>query len=389
MKPLMRYNHDMHNSKRIIPYILLSWWLWAISANLQAVEVDDLYEAELPVTSQGRAERSGIIRSALTEVLIKVSGNGQIALSPGIPEILSRSSQFLQQYRYRSATLPADPVTGLAPSQQYLWVRFDQISLDKTLRSIAVPIWGRSRPVTLAWLVVEQGNQRQLLGSGDDSSVTKAVIEQSKRRGIPLDLPLYDLEDQQRVRVTDISGGFQESILKASERYAADAVLVGHLRDIGNGRWEGRWTLHLGGRESNWSQQGNFDAVLGFGIDGATSSLASNFVRAPSNNPGELKVLVTDVFNLEDYARSDQFLAGLDGVMRIQPGQIDKDKILFNLKVRGDQQSLLQSIRLSNQSVLALIEQKPEQKIVPVIPQTTPGDATSTSAPDITFRLLK
>ena len=100
-------------------------------------------------------------------------------------------------------------------------------------------------------------------------------------------------------------------------------------------------------------------------------------------------MLVTDVFNLEYYARSDQFLAGLDGVMRIQPGQIDKDKILFNLKVRGDQQSLLQSIRLSNQSVLALIEQKPEQKIVPVIPQTTPGDATSTSAPDITFRLLK
>jgi len=385
MKRLMRYNHVMHNSKRIIPYILLSWWLWAISANLQAVEVDGLYEAELPVTSQGRAERSGIFRSALTEVLIKVSGNGQIALSPGIPEILNRSSQFLQQYRYRSAQLAADPLTGLASNQQYLWVRFDQVSLDKTLRSIAVPIWGRSRPVTLAWLVVEQGNQRQLLGSGDDSTVTDVVIEQSKRRGIPLDLPLYDLEDQQRVRVTDILGGFQESILRASERYAADAVLVGHLRDIGNGRWEGRWTLHLDGRESNWSQQGDFGAVLGFGIDGAASSLASNFVRAPSSNPGELKVLVTDVFNLEDYARSDQFLAGLDGVIRIQPGQIDKDKILFKLKVRGDQQSLLQSVRLSNQSVLALTE----QKTVPVIPQSTPGDATSISAPDITFRLLK
>ncbi len=369
----MRYNQLMHNSKRIIPYILLGWWLWAISASLQAVEVDGLYEAELSVTSQGRAERRGVIRSALTEVLIKVSGNGQVALSPGIPEILSRSSQFLQQYRYRNA----------AENQKYLWVRFDQVSLDKALRSIDVPIWGRSRPVTLAWLVIEQGSQRQLLGSSEDSTFAGIVIEQSKRRGIPLDLPLYDLEDQQRVRVTDILGGFQESILSASERYAADAVLVGRLRDIGNNRWEGRWTLHLGGRESHWSQQGDFDAVLGFGIDGAASSLASNFVRVATSNPGELMVLVTDVFTLEDYARSDSFLAGLDGVIRIQPGQIDNDQILFKLKVRGDQQSLLQSVRLSNQSVFALAE----PKIVPVIPQTTLGDITS--APDITFRLLR
>lgn len=363
--------------------MLLGWWLWAISAGLQAVEVDGLYAAELSVTSQGRAERGRIIRSALTEVLIKVSGNGQVALSPGIPEILNRSSQYLQQYRYRSAKLAVDPLTGLAPTQQYLWVRFDQVSLDKALRAIDIPVWGRSRPVTLAWLVVEQGSQRQLLGSSDDSTFTDTVIEQSKRRGIPLDLPLYDLEDQQRIRVTDVLGGFQESILSASERYGADAVLVGRLRDIGNNRWEGRWTLHLGGRESHWSQQGDFDTVLGFGIDGATSSLVSNFVRAPTSNSGELMVMVTDVFSLEDYARSDKFLAGLDGVIRIQPGQIDKEQILFKIKVRGDQQSLLQSIRLSSQNILAITE----KKLAPVTQQPIINNVPI--APDITFRLLK
>jgi len=377
----------MYKSTRIIPYILMGWWLWAISANVQAVEVGGLYAAELAVTSQGRAERRSIIRAALTEVLIKVSGNGQVALSPGIPEILSRSSQYLQQYRYRSAKLAADPVTGIAQNQQYLWVRFDQVSLDKALRTINVPIWGHSRPVTLAWLVVEQGSQRQLLGSSDDSTLTDTVVAQAKRRGIPLDLPLYDLEDQQRVQVTDILGGFQESILAASERYAADAILVGRLREMENNRWEGRWTLHLGGRELHWSQQGDFEQILSFGIDGAASSLASNFVRAPSNNPGELSVLVTDVFNLEDYARSDRFLAGLDGVIRIQPGEINGDNILYKVEVRGDQQSLLQSVRLSSQSILALAEKKVAPIVTPVTDPVVNSNAVA--KPDITFRLLR
>jgi len=373
----------MYKLTRIIPYILLGWWLCIVSINLQAIELDGLYEAELEVNSQGRAERRGIIRSALTEVIIKVSGNGQIALSPGIPEILSRSSQYLQQYRYRSDRLEVDAVTGLAKEQKYLWVRFDQTSLDMALRAIGVPIWGRSRPVTLAWLVIEQGGRRQLLGSDDDSVFTDAVIEKSKRRGIPLDLPLYDLEDQQRVRVTDVLGGFQESILSASERYAADAVLVGRLRDIGKNRWEGRWTLHLAGRALHWSEKGDFDAVINFGIDGAASSLASRFVREPSNELGELMVLVTNVLGLEDYARSDQFLAGLDGVTRIQPRKISSDNILFKVEVRGDQQSLLQSVRLSNQNIFSLIE----PATLPVAQPPIQGSAPI--VPDITFRLSR
>jgi len=373
----------MHKSTGIIPYILLGWWLCVISAQLQAVEVAGLYEAELEVSSQGRAERRGAIRAALTEVLIKVTGNGQVALSPGIPEILKRSDQYLQQYRYRSARLAVDPLTGHAQNQQYLWVRFDQVSLESALRKIGLSIWGHSRPETLAWLVVEQGSERRLLGSSDDSDFTDMVIGQSQRRGIPLVLPLYDLEDQQRVRITDVLGGFHESILSASERYAADAVLVGRLRDIGNDRWEGRWTLHLAGQELHWSQQGDFRAALSFGVDGVASSLASRFIRAPTNNPGELTVLVTDVLSLDDYARSDRFLSGLDNVIRVQPGQIKDDQILFNIKLRGDEQSLLQSVRLSSKNILALVKQE-----TPAVLQQ-PVSVNTPVSPDIIFRLLR
>ncbi len=344
---------------KITPYLLLSWCLWALSLSAQAVEVSGLYEAELTVTSQGRAERRQTIRSALLEVLIKVSGNTSIALSPGIPQLLTRSNQFLQQYRYRNEQKPVDPETGVAVNQQYLWVRFDKKSIDTNMRKLELPIWGRSRPATLAWIAVEQDGQRQLLKGSEPTQLTKMILDKAKHRGIPLDLPLYDLEDQKNIKVTDILAGFQETILNASQRYSTDAVLVGRLRQLANQRWQGRWTLNLAGREYNWTQEGDLDSVIGFGVDGVTSTLASNFIRVPSEQAGEVSVLVTDVFNLADYARTDKFLAGLDGVIDVEPEKIEPQSILFKVKLRGDQQSLLQSVRLSSQSVLVAVDTKP------------------------------
>jgi len=374
------------------PYILLAWCLWVISTSAQAVEVAGLYEAELAVTGQGRTERQEIVRAALLEVLVKVSGNTNVALSPGIPQLLKRRNQFLQQYRYRAETSG----TATALNKQYLWVRFDKQSLDSAMRNLDLAVWGRSRPSTLAWIAVEQGGKRQLLNSGTSTNLSEIILQRAKQRGIPLDFPLLDLEDQQKIGVTDVLGGFQETILKASQRYSADAILVGRLRQLVNQRWQGRWTLNLAGREFNWSEEGDFDAIIGFGIDGVTSTLASNYSSTSSNVAGEVKVLVTDIFNLDDYARSDQFLAGLDGVMRVEPEKIEKQSILFKVHLRGDQQSLLQAVRLSSQSIFTAVETLPTVQTTPVVvtAETTPDGATIepvkkvVTVPALRFKLI-
>ncbi len=364
----------MQKLTRTTAYLLLSLCLWGISFSAAAVEVPGLYESELAVMSQGRAERREIIRSALLEVLIKVTGNTSIALSPGIPQILSRSNQYLQQYRYRTEQQPV--------SKQYLWVRFDKKSLDTALRKLEIAIWGRSRPSTLAWVAVERDGKRQLLTSSEMDELTEVFLDKAKHRGIPVALPLLDIEDQQRINVSDVLAGFQDTILKASQRYSADAVLVGRLRQLTSQRWQGRWTLNLAGQEVTWKEEGKLEDIINFGIDGVTSTLASNFVRMPSNIAGEVNVLVTDVFNLNDYARSDQFLRGLDGVIDVEPEKIETQSILFKVTLRGDKQSLLQAVRLSSQSVLASVE----TQAVPVVSQPLNNIAT---APLLTFKLIQ
>lgn len=353
------------------------------SVPARAVEVTDLYETELPVSSQGRTERHQAVRMALAEVLIKVTGNEQVALLPGIPELFGRSLQLLQQYRYRTEINRAGD-GEIAEPQQWLWVRFNQAGLDKALREINVPIWGRTRPTTLLWLAVEQQGQRSLFGGSDNSELLDRITAQAKRRGIPVVLPLLDLEDQQRIKASDVWINFQDNILNASARYPSEAILVGRLLDLGSGRWQARWSLNLGGQLYDWSHTGLLDSALSYGVEGTASTLAKHFVRAPTNESGELLILVKDVRNLTDFARSERYLRALNGVTRVYAGQVDNDRVLFAIKTRGDQQALLEAVRLSSRPIFSLAQNEsivtPASGSKPVTPLV--------QAADIVFRLL-
>jgi hypothetical protein len=372
-------NRGFQSVRALILLVILG--LFAIPG--WAVEVTDLYETEVIVNGQGRTERHRAMRLALAEVLIKVSGNEQVALLPGIPELLGRSLQFVQQYRYRTETTASGGVEITEP-QQWLWVRFNQAGLDKALREINVPIWGRSRPSTLLWLVVEQQGQRRLLGGSDESELLTTISGQAKRRGIPLVLPLLDLEDQQRIKVTDVWINFQDNILNASARYPTQAILVGRLLDLGEGRWQGRWSLNLGGQLYDWSHSGLLETALAYGIEGAASTLAARYVHVPAATPGELRILVRDIRNLADFARSERYLRALNGVTEVHAGQIDSDRVLFAVKTRGDRQALLEAVRLSSRPIFSPVpDDKPVVQgngTLPVVPVAQPAD--------IVFQLL-
>jgi len=370
-----------------ISLILSLYLLAGLFSVAQAIEVKGLYEAELPVVGQGRTERKQAIRSALAGILVKVTGNSQIALSPGVPEILGRSFQFLQQYRYR--TVPVDESSQSSRPEQLLWMSFNQIALDKALRQIMVPIWGRSRPSTLLWLAVEQQGQRRLLGAEDNTPMLTDALSAAGKHGIPVDLPLLDLVDRQQIGIAEVWAGFHENVLLASQRYPVEAVLVGRLRELPDGRWQGRWSFYQGGQALEWQQLGLRQTVLSEGVEGMASALVARYVSQPDRNPGELQVLVKDIHSLADYARSDRYLLALDDVLDVQPTRIEADRILYTVRVRGDRISLLQAVQLSSRPVLVSEKQPLLIPQVPVVPLDANVPVPEPPAqPDMVFRLL-
>lgn len=363
--------------------LFASWSCLVLPAWSGAAEVRNLYEAEIAVNSQSPVERLEAIHSGLITVLVKVTGKSDIALTPGIPQLLGRSQQLLQQYRYRVEQVSG--ASGASIPQTWLWLRYNDSAIDSALREAAIPIWGRNRPNTLAWLAIESAGTRRLLGE-QDNDLRLLLQREASRRGIPLVLPLLDLEDQAAMKVGDLWANFQDNIMAASARYATNGILAGRLREVaaGSGRWDVRWTYYLGGKVYDWGLAGQGDAVIANGINGVADTLASLYVNTTASRQGELRVLVSGVRTVEDYARCEAFLRGLDSVTDVQPIQVSADRVLYRIMLRSDRDGFAQMVRLSDRRLF-------NEVVLPPVIAAQPGSIQPgpvQTAADIVYELL-
>ena len=326
-----------------------------VSGAVRAAEVPGLYEAEVAVADQSAAVRLAASRTALEEVLVKVSGNADIAQLPQLEPLLSRAEQWVQRYQYRAAP-PAGTTTDTpaAPSQ-LLWESFDRQTINQRLYEAGVPVWGVNRPATLLWLVIGDGGERYLVGGDNRPDVQAMVNTQARRRGLPLSVPLLDLQDQAALTVTDVWGDFSDVIFKASERYQPDAILVGRVYSVAAEQWQGHWTLyHRGGMTSWESPQGTQEAAVAAGIAGATQQFVKRY--ALDLTPGIANTVLMSIENvttLTDYARVMQYLQSLDPVADVQVARVEGPRVDFRIKVRGEPHGLIQTIALGKTLVAA------------------------------------
>ena len=339
------------------------------SLSAPAVEVTGLYEAEVPVTSQSAAERVAAIHTALEEVLVKVSGNAEVLQRPELKSLLDQAEQWVQRYQYRAALpvpsgpaapaappLPApaaDEAAGAAPAAipppppiQLLWVAFDRQTINQRLAEAALPVWGLNRPRTLLWLAVEKGSKRYLVGGDNRPDLQGMINGEARRRGLPLSVPLLDLQDQGSLAVADVWGDFSDVIFKASDRYQPDAVLVGRVYGGVDDQWQGRWTLYHRGSVTTWeSPSGSQQEVVAAGVDGAAEQFAKRYALTLTPDVADSVVLtIENVASLMDYARALKYLQSLDPVAAVQIARVEGSEVSYRLKVRGKPQALVQTI---------------------------------------------
>jgi len=329
----------------LIRYVMFGVML-CLPGLAMAAEVSGLYEAEIPVFSQKRSERATAMVSALAEVLAKVSGRQDAALVRGVARATRSPAHLLQQYRYR--TLPVGP-DGEEDAQVVLF-RFDKTAVDKVLRDNGLPVWGATRPASLVWLAVEDEGRRYLVGEDSPEPLRALLMDEARRRGLALRLPLMDLQDQRALGFADIWGGFSDVILRASRRYRTEAVLVGRLYRPVGGDWQAQWTLLEGPDMHSWSGTGILPAeVIDVGVAGAIETLAARYAPAGGQGPaGQLPLVIADVRTLQDYARVTRYLVSLQQVSGLQVSRVEADRITFELEVDGGPEAISQIIALGD-----------------------------------------
>lgn len=307
-----------------------------------AAPTDNLFEADVPVASQQPDLRTGYMRTALQEVLVRVTGQPDVLNRAAVRSLLDSPERFVQQYRY--FTLPES-----APPQLMLRVHFDGGAIQQTLRQQGVAYrGGAERPEVLLWLAVEDQGTRYLVSAQDDSGASRELQQAARQRGISLLLPLLDLEDQNRVRFTDIWGGFFDGVQAASARYNPGAVLIGRLNRGPSGGWVARWDIPDGRAAGSWSGDGDqLGGVLQAGIATLSERLATEPAMAEGGGvAGMTSITVEDVNTYTAFARVDDYLSSLAAIRRLELARVDGSTLQYALQLTGSLDGLTQTIAI-------------------------------------------
>jgi uncharacterized protein len=322
-----------------------------------AVEATGLYRITLPVADRSPETRDAAFQQALGQVLIKVSGNSQVVAQPPVQEAMKNSANYVQQFAYHE-TQPTSGAVGAAaadaPSGKLdLQVRFDPVAIDRLLSSNGLPLWGRERPLVILWIGVSRGNGRRfILGSESDSphpAASQAVEQAARIRGLPIFLPLMDLQDQSAVRFSDLSGGFMGPVLQASARYDANAVLAGAVRPSG-GQWRGQWQLEFRNQRQEWGSDGASEAqALAGGIGGAADRLAAVLAVSGLPSGGRRQVVFVQIDGVQQvaaFARIEHLLDKLAPVKSAQLVSADSGELVFRVVPRGQADDVARNLGL-------------------------------------------
>jgi hypothetical protein len=325
-----------------MPAIRLVLLLLALFVSVaEAADVDDLYSARVAVKDRSDSEFKRGMARALEAVFVKLTGSSEEARTKAARAIVGQASRLVQQFGYERPPASRGDSDGLV-----LRAEFDARVLTSEMRSRGLVVWGKERPDTLVWLIIDDGDGRQLLGSLDEHPVVEALRARAAARGIPVVLPLADITEAASIAGADTTAGMAAALGAISEKYGVRSVLVGHLQQVLPTLWESRWTLTVADESLAWDRQGDLAELLG---EEAADTLADALGRryaSPAAPQGADRVALTvrNIGSPADYARTERYLRTLDSVAGLFVRRVDNNGIVFDLDVQGGALALRQGI---------------------------------------------
>ncbi|MFJ4387502.1 DUF2066 domain-containing protein [Pseudomonas sp. NPDC089408] len=266
--------------------LLAAGCLALISATAMAENVAGLYQVREPVSGQGAEARTAATGKALDTLVLRLTGDPKAAQSPALAELRKDPQQIINQ------------VGSEAGPPESVVVEFDPGSTERALRKAGLALWGSNRPSILGWWLNDSFEGSSLVGDGQASA--QPLRRAAQHRGLPLRLPLADLQEQLVADAKQIESADPAPLREAAKRYGADALLAVHAQE-GDGKWQGKWQLWLGDQREQGTAEGADPAALADAVMLAVSSrLAPRYVTRPGAS-SQLQVQVQGM-NLQRYA---------------------------------------------------------------------------------------
>ena len=332
--------------------ILAVGGLALISVAAQAENVAGLYQVREPMAGQGAEARTSATAKALDTLVLRLTGDPKAVQSPALAELRKDPQQIINQ------------VGSEAGPPESVVVEFDPGSTERALRKAGLALWGSNRPSILGWWLNDSAEGSSLVGDGQTSA--QPLRRAAQHRGLPLRLPLADLQEQLVANAKQIEASDPAPLREAAERYGADALLAVHAQEA-DGKWQGKWQLWLGDQREQGTAEGGDPAALADAVMLAVSSrLAPRYVTRPGAS-SQMQVQVQGV-NLQRYAELARVLEPYGPRLQMAEGTT------LTYGVTGNRE------QLRAQLGLAKLQELPAEQM-PVAPATPAPAAGEQPAP--------
>jgi hypothetical protein len=298
--------------KKTCVALIWSWMMLIWAGSALAEVLPDLYIASVPVADQSAAVLAAAAKEAMGEVVVKVSGSKDALQNPSIAAALRDARSRVQQYSYVRGEPPAPPLS--------LRFEFDDSYITE--------------------LVTQSGEPQ-------------ALVDEFARRGVPVQIPVFDLVDTGAITTGDAWALNAGAIQAASARYNVQDVVAGRLAISSDGKSLGDWSYFRQGESINRSVTvADMSAFLRSGANIVASDMVSRYAVAPTGGAeGGVRLSIAGITNYGDYAALVSWLEKLELVEYANLEQVQGERVEFVLKAKTDAAQLAAIIELNDRLV--------------------------------------
>ena len=294
-------------------------------------EFNELFTIYEPIENSSSIESS--INSSFNNLIFRVSGSNSPSNIWKIINSGSSRKDFITSYSIKNYD-----------GNSFLEVKFNQDKVISKFKELSIPIISHSRPVIFFLIEVESGAETSYFISQESNTALDNIFinildRLSKQRGIFLELPIFDLEDQRILSDSNILSSPKEYLIS---KYDFDNFLDIKLINLGFNEWS--FSGDINAAISSETYKTDIETIFLEHLESIISKALKDFV-IDTTNVFVTKIDVTGINSYEDYKTSKDKLLKLIAISDLEILSFKNNTIEYKATIMGDMNSLQRDVQ--------------------------------------------
>jgi len=288
-----------------------------------AKEFDQLFKVYTPINNTSEIEKA--INNSFDIMIYRLSGSQSPSNIWKIINAGNTRKDFIKSYSLRN-------IDG----NTYLEVVFNKDNLINIFKKLSIPAIGNSRPVILFMISIDSGTKNPYLLSnyntdnGLEFKINDFLNQKSKKRGIYLELPEFDLLDLNEIKNYEKLINAKELV---SSQYSYDFLSEINIMKIGSNKWSVTGDIKFEHEDESFEAY-FMDKLESFVNTKIDDLLAKKMINTSSTS--NLRAIFKNIDSYEDYKSLKEIFRSLVGIESTNLIRFDEESIYYDIEIYGD-----------------------------------------------------